>query len=128
MNIDTNIYTSLKSVLTSSNQFQNVFEMFRNNNSTRLRELKAYITTEDQKQTALTLHGIKGSCRMFGEVDCAKTCERLESKLHTLKSFPSNSDLDELRLKLQIFTNFLESEATAKTMPNSVALNTDRYH
>ena len=122
MNIDQSIYKGMRNILSSSGQLQCVFEMFRNNNSSRLHSLHEHIAKGNINQSALILHAIKGSCRMFGEIECADTCERIEKNILASNTPPGQADLEELKIKLNAFTDFLGSDAKAGSSPESTSL------
>lgn len=124
MNIDPNIYYSLKNVLYSSGQFQTIAEMFRSNNESRIQAILESMVTGNIAQAERALHAIKGSCRMFGEIDCADSCERIEENLATSKTSPTPENIKELKRRLEEFWQFLKSESALAASESSKSVST----
>jgi HPt (histidine-containing phosphotransfer) domain-containing protein len=119
MNIDPTIYNSLKNVLFTSGQFHTICEMFRINNDSRIQNIIDSLETGDVAQAGRSLHALKGSCRMFGELDCADACERIETNLATANITPTQENIKEIKILLENFSQFLKSESTGAPSSDS---------
>lgn len=110
MNINEDIYRSVKNMLMASGQLETVLNLFVANSRERLQLLKQASASKDNDSVKSIAHAIKGSCSMLGGARCAEICQGIEDAAKRDHGAILDQLIRELETDLELLIQYFKAD------------------